>query len=215
MNNLRKSAILICCFSLFFSPFPAVALDTVILAYSPSLSFAPLFVAIEKGYLKEQGIELKLELFKSGSEAVAFAANGQIAGIAGGLGASNFNGAYKNMGVKIVAPMAIQPTKGAPAPILVRSDLVNEIKSPKQLKGKRIAVGGGAGATGEYMLLRVLEKEGIEKKDITLVNLAFPDMPPLRINPSMRVWFLPPSQSFHWRTKRQRSWFRSVRRVRW
>lgn len=84
MNNLRKSAILICCFSLFFSPFPAVALDTVILAYSPSLSFAPLFVAIEKGYLKEQGIELKLELFKSGSEAVAFAANGQIAGIAGG-----------------------------------------------------------------------------------------------------------------------------------
>lgn len=191
MNNLRKSAILICCFSLFFSPFPAVALDTVILAYSPSLSFAPLFVAIEKGYLKEQGIELKLELFKSGSEAVAFAANGQIAGIAGGLGASNFNGAYKNMGVKIVAPMAIQPTKGAPAPILVRSDLVNEIKSPKQLKGKRIAVGGGAGATGEYMLLRVLEKEGIEKKDITLVNLAFPDMPLAFANKSIDAGLVP------------------------
>ncbi len=155
----------------------AAALEQITLAYSPSLSFAPLFIAIEKGYLKEQGIELKLELFKSGSEAVAFAANGQIAGIAGGIGASNFNGANKNMGVKIVAPMAIQPMKGAPAPILVRSDLANEIASPKQLKGKRIAVGGGAGSTGEYMLLRVLEKAGIEKNEVTLVNLAFPDMP--------------------------------------
>jgi NitT/TauT family transport system substrate-binding protein len=173
----KRIAVLICvCFSMFVLPFQAAS-DQVTLAYSPSLSFAPLFIAIEKGYLKEEGIEIRLELFKSGSEAVAFAANGQIAGIAGGIGASNFNGAFKNMGVKIVAPMAIQPTKGAPAPILVRSDLVNEIKSPKELKGKRIAVGGGAGATGEYMLLRVLEKEGIEKKDVTLVNLAFPDMP--------------------------------------
>ena len=165
------------CLSLVVFPFPGVALEQITLAYSPSLSFAPLFIAIEKGYLKEQGIELKLELFKSGSEAVAFAASGQIAGIAGGIGASNFNGANKNMGVKIVAPMAIQPIKGAPAPILVRSDLANEIASPKQLKGKRIAVGGGAGSTGEYMLLRVLEKAGIEKNEVTLVNLAFPDMP--------------------------------------
>ncbi|HSB04916.1 MAG TPA: ABC transporter substrate-binding protein [Thermodesulfobacteriota bacterium] len=177
MINTKRTTVLMCvCFSMFVLPFQAAS-DEVILAYSPSLSFAPLFIAIEKGYLKEEGIEIRLELFKSGSEAVAFAANGQIAGIAGGIGASNFNGAFKNMGVKIVAPMAIQPTKGAPAPILVRSDLVKEIKSPKDLKGKRIAVGGGAGATGEYMLLRVLEKEGIEKKDVTLVNLAFPDMP--------------------------------------
>jgi NitT/TauT family transport system substrate-binding protein len=165
------------CLPLFLFPFSGVALEQITLAYSPSLSFAPLFIAVEKGYLKEQGIELKLELFKSGSEAVAFAANGQIAGIAGGIGASNFNGANKNMGVKIVAPMAIQPMKGAPAPILVRSDLAHEIASPKQLKGKRIAVGGGAGSTGEYMLLRVLEKAGIEKNEVTLVNLAFPDMP--------------------------------------
>ena len=178
MNLVKKMIYCLCiCLSFSVLPLQASALEQVTLAYSPSLSFAPLFVAIEKGYLKEQGIELKLELFKSGSEAVAFAANGQIAGIAGGIGASNFNSAYKNMGVKIVAPMAVQPMKGAPAPILVRSDLANEIKSPKQLKGKRIAVGGGAGATGEYMLLRVLEKEGIEKKDVTLVNLAFPDMP--------------------------------------
>jgi NitT/TauT family transport system substrate-binding protein len=175
--SIKVMRVVSLCLSLFLFPFPGVAVEQITLAYSPSLSFAPLFIAIEKGYLKEQGIELKLELFKSGSEAVAFAANGQIAGIAGGIGASNFNGANKNMGVKIVAPMAIQPIKGAPAPILVRSDLANEIASPKQLKGKRIAVGGGAGSTGEYMLLRVLEKAGIEKNEVTLVNLAFPDMP--------------------------------------
>jgi NitT/TauT family transport system substrate-binding protein len=177
MSTIKRMTLLISiCFPFFLLPFQAAA-DQVTLAYSPSLSFAPLFIAIEKGYLKEQGIEIKLEIFTSGSEAVAFAATGQIAGIAGGIGASSFNGAYRNMGVKIVAPMAIQPVKGAPAPILVRTDLADEIKSPKELKGKRIAVGGGAGATGEYMILRVLEKAGIEKRDVTLVNLAFPDMP--------------------------------------
>ena len=178
MSSIKRMMVFIfSCLSLFLFPLHAGALDQVTLAYSPSLSFAPLFIAIEKGYFKEQGIEVKLELFTSGSEAVAFAASGQIAGVAGGFGASNFNGAYKNMGVKIVAPMAIQPVKGAPAPILVRTDLADEIKSPAQLKGKRVAVGGGAGAGGEYMILRVLEKEGMEKKDVTLVNLPFPDMP--------------------------------------
>lgn len=164
-------------YAMLFLPFKAIGLEKVTIAYSPSLSFAPLFIAIERGHFKEQGIEVILKTFKSGSEAVAFTASGQIDGIAGGIGASNFNAAHRDMGVKIVAPMAIQPFKGAPAPILVRTDLADEIKTPKQLKGKRIGVGGGAGATGEYMVLRVLEKAGIEKKDVTLVNLSFPDMP--------------------------------------
>jgi NitT/TauT family transport system substrate-binding protein len=158
-------------------PVRGICLEKVTIAYSPSLSFAPLFIAIEKGYLKEEGIEVNLEIFKSGSEAVVFAATGKIEAIAGGIGASNFNAASKGMNVKIVAPMAIQPTKGAPAPILVRSDLVDKIKTPRDLRGRRIAVGGGAGATGEYMLMRVLEKAGLERKDVNLVNLAFPDMP--------------------------------------
>lgn len=159
------------------SPLRATGLEKVTLAYAPSLSFAPLFIAIEKGYFKEQGIEVTLKRFRSGSEAVAFTASGQIAGIAGGVGASNFNAGHRGMGVKVVAPMAIQPRKGAPAPILVRADLADEIRTPRQLKGKRIAVGGGAGSTGEYMVLRVLEKAGLGKEDVTLVNMSFPDMP--------------------------------------
>jgi NitT/TauT family transport system substrate-binding protein len=158
-------------------PMSASALEKITLAYAPSLIFAPLYIAIGKGYLKEQGIELELKRFRSGSEAVAFTASGQIAGIAGGLGASNFNSANRGMGVKIVAPMGMAPQKGAPAPVLVRSDLADEIKTLKQLKGKRIAVGGGAGSAGEYMLLLELEKVGLGKDDVTWVSMAFPDMP--------------------------------------
>jgi len=177
--NVRKNRIglMSVIIALVLLPLGASCLEKVTIAYSPSLSFAPLFIAIEKGYLKEEGIEVNLEVFTSGSEAVAFAATGKIEAIAGGIGASNFNAVSRGMKVKVVAPMAIQPTKGAPAPILVRSDLAGEIKSPRDLKGRRIAVGGGAGATGEYMLMRVLEKADIERKDISLVNMGFPDMP--------------------------------------
>lgn len=172
-------------------PMNAGAVEKVILAYAPSLSFAPLFIAIGKGYMKEQGIELVLKRFRSGSEAVAFTASGQIAGIAGGIGASNFNAANRDMGIKIVAPMAIQPRKGAPAPVLVRSDLTGQIRTAKDLKGKRIAVGGGAGSTGEYMLMRVLENVGLEKKDVTLVNMSFPDMPMAMKNKSVDAGLIP------------------------
>jgi len=191
MNIQKRISFVFTMIAVILLPVGATCLEKVTIAYSPSLSFAPLFIAIEKGYLKEEGIEANLEVFKSGSEAVVFAATGKIEAIAGGIGASNFNAASKGMNVKIVAPMAIQPTKGAPAPILVRSDLVDEIKTPKDLRGKRIAVGGGAGATGEYMIMRVLEKAGLERKDVNLVNMAFPDMPMAMSKKSVDAGLIP------------------------
>jgi NitT/TauT family transport system substrate-binding protein len=162
---------------MLFLPCRATGLETVTLAYIPSLSTAPLLIAIEKGYFKEQGVEIAFKGFRAGSEAVAFVASGQIDGIPGSIGASYFNSANRNMGVKIVAPLSLQPFKGSPAPILIRADLADEVKTAKQLKGKRIAIGGGAGSGGEYMLLYVLDQVGLERKDVTLVNMSQPDMP--------------------------------------
>jgi ABC-type nitrate/sulfonate/bicarbonate transport system substrate-binding protein len=50
---------------MLFVPGPAAAVEKVTLAYAPSLSFAPLFIAIEKNYFKEQGVEVELKRFKS------------------------------------------------------------------------------------------------------------------------------------------------------
>lgn len=62
MKITKKIWIWVCGLSLALSSVgPGLALEPVTLAYSPSLSFAPLFIAIEKGYLKDQGIDLKLE----------------------------------------------------------------------------------------------------------------------------------------------------------
>jgi NitT/TauT family transport system substrate-binding protein len=73
----------------------------------------------------------------------------------------------------------------------VRSDLADQIKTPKDLKGKRIGVGGGAGSTGEYMVLRVLENYGLKMQDVTLVNLSFPDMPMALAKKSIDAGLIP------------------------
>ncbi len=42
---------------------PAGAADVVRTGFLPFLSFIPLFVAVEKGYFKEQNLELKMSRF--------------------------------------------------------------------------------------------------------------------------------------------------------
>ena len=60
------------------APKPSGPVQTVKIAHAPSLLFAPLYVAIEKGYFAEQGIEVSLETVTAGQDAMALTANNQL-----------------------------------------------------------------------------------------------------------------------------------------
>ncbi len=153
-------------------------LDHVKVAYVAIMNFAPLYVAIERGFMQQQGIEVEMQKVASGSDAMAFLANGQLD--AGGIGiqASTFNAFNKGFDLRIVASAALQPMKGGPTVILVRKDLKDsgEVKSVADLKGKKVAIAGGAGTTGAYFVARALKDAGLTVGDIQVVNLANPDM---------------------------------------
>ncbi len=157
----------------------AGAPDTVKIAYVAIMNFAPLYVAIERGYMKEQNIQVEMQKVTSGSDAMAFLANGQLD--AGGIGiqASTFNAINKGFDLRIVASAALQPRKDGPTVLLVRKDLYDsgKIKSVADLKGKKIAIAGGGGTTGAYFVAKILKENGLTIKDIEMVNLAAPDMP--------------------------------------
>ena len=87
---------------------------------------------------------------------------------AGAVGDAPFMFAYA-AGSKIKAVEATRAAAGGSATaVLVPAD--SPIRTAADLKGKKIAT--GRGSIGHYLLLRVLEREGLTPKDVTLVFLS-------------------------------------------
>lgn len=158
---------------------PAFAADKVKVAYVAIMNFAPLYLAIERGFMKEQNIEVEMQKVASGTEAMAFLAQGSLDAGGVGIGASTYNAFNKGFDLRIVGSAAVQPMKDGPTIIIVRKDLWDSgrVKSVADLKGRKVALAGGPGTTGAYFVARALRDAGLTVKDIDIVNLSNPDMP--------------------------------------
>ncbi len=145
-------------------------------AYLPTMSMAVLFVAMERGFFAEQGITPNMTRVNSGSEAMAFLASGQMDAAGGALVASSYTAVNNGFDLRIVASGSVAPSKGGPNLLLVRKDLADTVKKPADLKGKKVAVSGGAGSGGAFTVAIALQGSGVSVNDLQLVNLANPDM---------------------------------------
>jgi NitT/TauT family transport system substrate-binding protein len=157
----------------------SAATDKVKCAYVAIMNFAPLYVATERGFMKEENIEVEMQKVASGADAMAFLAQGTLDVGGVGIGASTFNAFNKGFDLRIVSSAAIQPQKDGPTVIVLRKDLKNsgKVKSASDLKGMRVAIAGGGGTTGAYFIAKALKEAGMTIKDIEIINLANPDMP--------------------------------------
>lgn len=155
--------------------------DTVVtVAHLPSALFAPLYVANAKGYFRDEGIEIKLEAIKSGQDGIPLLASGKLDVMVAGFSAGMFNALNSGLKFKVVGSMGVSPgdPKKSPTALEVSKSLIDSgaVKDLKDLKGKKIAVAGGPGATGGYLLAAVLKTAGLTLKDVEPVNLSNPDM---------------------------------------
>ena len=161
------------------TPLAQAAPDKVKAAYVAIMNFAPLYVAIDRGFMKEQNIEVDMQKVASGTEAMAFLAQGSLD--AGGIGitAATFNAFNKGFDLRIVGSAALQPKKDGPSIIIVRKDLKDsgKVKSVRDLKGMKVGIAGGPGTTGAYFVAQALKDAGLVMNDIEIVNLANPDLP--------------------------------------
>ena len=69
------SALMVLAFSM--TPLAQAAPDKVKAAYVAIMNFAPLYVAIDRGFMKEQNIDVDMQKVASGTEAMAFLAQGR------------------------------------------------------------------------------------------------------------------------------------------
>ena len=140
-----------------------------------------------RGLFKKYGLDVDIERVKSGTEAIAFLTQGSIdvGGIA--IVTSLWNGWNRGMDIRIIAPGALEPFENSPTKLVVRKALKDrgKVKDIADLKGMRVAVAGGPGSGGEYLLAKALERAKLTIRDVQAINLGNADMPPAFENGSI------------------------------
>ena len=145
---------------------------------SPVMSSAAMFIAKERGYFEEQGINPIINPFKaSGAKMVPFLASGQLYVGGGNVNAGMYNAIANDIPIKIVTDKGtVTPGHGYLA-LIVRKDHVDggRYKSFKDLKGMRMAV-TAKGVSQQIVTEMYLKKAGLSLDDIELKFLAYSDI---------------------------------------
>jgi NitT/TauT family transport system substrate-binding protein len=145
--------------------------------------YAPLFVAMERGYFVDEGLDVQLTPLQGGSDSVVQLAAGNFDAAVGGAGAGLFNAADRGVEFTIVAPMHSERPPLS-SPLVISADRTDEIENIADLEGMRVAI-NATGAATEYWLAQALEQGGLTFDDIELVTLSFRDVPAALDNGSL------------------------------
>src|SRR4029453_9530788 len=88
---------------------PPQALPKVVVGDNPSLSGAPLYVALEKGYYREAGVDVQLEMSGTTSDMAVLLATNRLNVIGGALSAGFFNSLGKGLPIALLISRATSP----------------------------------------------------------------------------------------------------------
>jgi NitT/TauT family transport system substrate-binding protein len=134
------------------------------------------FIAMDRGYFRDEGIETEIVPFSSSPDLIPALATGEIQTAGSSANAAFFNAAARGLNLKVVAD------KGGCAPgacayaLVVRKDLVDSgaVRDWADLRGRRIAV-NSRGVNSMVNLVEALAKGGMTEQDVDLVEMNASD----------------------------------------
>ena len=139
-----------------------------------SQSDAPLDIAIEKGFFRDQGLDVTLQTFDSAANMVSLIGTGQLDIAAGNVSPGLFNAVERGIDLKIVASKSTEPKGYGYSSLVVRKALwdAGKVRAIKDLRGLKIGVPSLKANLVEY----AMEKGGLTLRDVQEVQLSFGDM---------------------------------------
>lgn len=132
------------------------------LAFSTWVGFAPLYIAEEKGYFKDNGVDVELTRMESSADRTTSLASDRVQGIASTVDSHVVTGANN---IPITQVLTLDDSNGGDGIVAKK-----EIKSLEDLKGKTVGVQTDGGASF-FWFLYLLKEEGINVDDINLENM--------------------------------------------
>jgi NitT/TauT family transport system substrate-binding protein len=150
--------------------------ETVKLGDLSAISNAAIYIAIEKGFFKEQGVITDISTFASAAKMVPALVAGELEVSVGSASAGLFNAVAQQAPFRIVADKG-QAREGYGFTLLaVRKDLVDsgQVKTVKDLKGKKIAI-LAKGNIQHYLVGKMAEEVGLTINDFDLTFLDAPN----------------------------------------
>ena len=142
----------------------------------PIFISAPMFIAQEKGYFAQAGVDVEMTALWVASDLIAAFASGEVDGAAGGFGPAQMNAVRQGvLDVRLIAPLHSERPPVA-TPLVVRKALWDDgsVRSVADLKGRRVAL-NSKGSAVEYWFYAALAQGGLTPNDVDMVVLPFQD----------------------------------------
>jgi ABC-type nitrate/sulfonate/bicarbonate transport system substrate-binding protein len=140
-----------------------------------STSDAGIYIGMEKGYFREQGIEIELSEFQAAQQMVPLLGTGQLDVGGGATSAGLINAVALEIPIRIVADKGSTPPGFGYQGIVLRNELAGSFTGCTGFKALRV---GTAAITNSFgpALARVLGECGLTISDVELVEMTFGDM---------------------------------------
>ncbi|HEV2358139.1 MAG TPA: ABC transporter substrate-binding protein [bacterium] len=132
---------------------------------------APLFWGVERGYFRQEGLQVQFTYFGAAAPVATATVTGDIDVGATGITGTLFNLAAGGGKIYLVADRG-QERPGYPlnAVVVTKATYTSGVRSLRDLRGKRIGI-TTLGSTFHYQIAKLLERESMTLQDVQLVPL--------------------------------------------
>ncbi len=148
---------------------------TIKIGYMRTSAMGGFYYAWEKGFFREQGIEIDGVPIGTMTDAIGPLSTGEFDIGQGSMAAGLFNAIERGVDLRLVAGVSELPVGNKYVVWLIRKGLVGQIKDYSDWKGRKIAI-SGKGALGELALSKALDKGKLTPAAVDMVVMTFPDM---------------------------------------
>jgi NitT/TauT family transport system substrate-binding protein len=165
---------------------PLVPSQTVKYAASQSVSSSGIFIGVEKGYYKEQGLDIEIVPFSSAAEMIQPIAASQVDVANADTGAGIFNALSRGLPLRFVADGNHTEPGHSSLAWVIRKDLIDggAFRDLPDLRGKRISP-IAKGSLVDSLAYRTIERAGLQPSDLEIEYVTFPDVLPAFANKAL------------------------------